>query len=222
MIMPRTVLVAIFCLLLTAFGAVPATAGDCAQCHGSFRDAVMRPQVPPIRIGDQGQTDTITLGGLFQAHGHPCCGTSISFRAIQLGLERLYGDQLPARDDLVILTQAPLPGFLDTIYRVMRGPKPGKASKPLAGMKPSWANFTFTLLRKSTGTMVTVKAKTASLPKDFFALKARLKNNKLNKKEKRVLHDYVKDTILIFLKEPADKLYDCSPVRKVMAWGLAD
>lgn len=220
--MPKTIFVAIFCLLITAYGAVPAAAGNCEQCHSSFDDAFMRPQVSPIRLTDQGQTDTITLGGLFQAHGHPCCGTSISFRAIQVGLERLYGDKLPAREDLLILSQAPMPGVLDTLDRVMRGSNPGKASKPLPGMKPAWANFTFTLLSKSTGSMVTVKAKTASLPKDFFALKVRLKNNKLNEKEKKVLHDYVKDTIHMFLTEPADKLYECSPVRKVMAWGMAD
>lgn len=220
--MLRTMFVAIFCLLITAYGAIPVTAGNCDQCHSSFHAAVMRPEVPPIRLTDQGQPDTITLGELFRAHGHPCCGTSITFRAIQVGLERLYGGKMPAREDLVILTQAPMPGVLNTLDRIMQGPQPAKASTPLPGMKPSWANFTFTLLSKSTGSMVTVKAKTASLPKDFFALKVRLKNNKLNEKEKKVLHDYVKDTIIMFLTEPAAKLYDCSPVRKVMAWGMTD
>ena len=117
----KTVLL-LFVMVLSAAWVPNSYAGDCQKCHASFDSSYMQPALPAVRVQVAGRTDEINLAALYGEHGHPCVGTGVAFRAIQIGIRELYGDTVPQRDDLLIFSRMAGPGVLDAIDRIMQGP----------------------------------------------------------------------------------------------------
>ncbi|ABA87413.1 cytochrome c, 1 heme-binding site [Syntrophotalea carbinolica DSM 2380] len=207
-------------LCLCAVWLPAAHAGECQKCHASFGTGYMQPKVPAVRVQAAGRTDVITLAGLYGEHGHPCVGTGIAFRAIQIGMRTLYGDTVPQRDDLLVFSQMPGPGVLDAVDRIMQGPEPSAKTVAPAGMRLARENFVFTLMSKASGERVIVKFKPEVLSEDFFPLKARMKKQGLSPEQWQVLHGYIRQAVTAVIREPDARLFDVTRVASQVLWGM--
>ena len=86
-------------------------------------------------------------------------------------------------------------------------------------MKLARDNFVFTLMRQSTGEMVTVQLKPEVLPEDFFPLKARMKKQGLSAEQWQVLHGYIQKAVGVVIRESDERLFDISTVAPQVRWG---
>jgi hypothetical protein len=215
----KTVIVSLV-LLLRAVWLPAAHAGDCQKCHASFGSGYMQPKVPAVRVQAAGRTDVITLADLYGEHGHPCVGTGIAFRAVQVGMRTLYGDTVPQRDDLLIFSRIAGPGVLDAVDRIMQGPEPPAKTAAPKGVRLARENFVFTLMSKATGEMVIVSFKPEVLSKDFFPLKARMKKQGLSPEQWKVLHGYIREAVTAVIREPDTRLFDVTRVAPQVLWGM--
>jgi formylmethanofuran dehydrogenase subunit E len=207
-------------LLVGAVWMPAAHAGDCQKCHASFDDRYMRPAVPAIQLQGADHADVVSLAELYGEHGHPCVGTGIAFRAVQIGIRSLYGETVPKRHDLLIFSRIAGPGVLDAIDRIMQGPEPDAKTAAPAGMLLARENFVFTLMRKSTGEMVIVRFKPEVLSENFFPLKARMKKQGLNPEQWQVLHGYIRQAVTAVIGEPDARLFDVTRVAPQAMWGM--
>lgn len=205
-------------ILLSTVSMPDAYAGECQKCHASFGSSYMQPKVPAVRVQAAGRTDVITLADLYAEHGHPCVGTGIAFRAVQIGMHKLYGDTVPQRDDLLIFSQMPGPGVLDAVDRIIQGPESTAKTVAPAGMQLARDNFVFTLMRQSTGQMVTVRLKPEVLAKDFFPLKARMKKQQLSPEQWQVLHAYIRQAVGVVIRDSDEQLFDVTTVAPQVMW----
>ncbi|MCK4488311.1 MAG: hypothetical protein KAU38_16320 [Desulfobacterales bacterium] len=211
-------------LLLLIILAVPffrssVFAHGCVKCHVKEGVKVEVPSILPLTLLVDGKERTITLSDAYRFHGHACAGVTIAFRAIQHGINILYGSEIPEQIDLLVFSRIAGRGPLDLIDLLMKGDKVSKRTWPPVGMKLSRDKFLFTVMRKSTCEAVNVKLKPELFPRDFFNLKKKEKEKSLTSKEWDTLHTYMKDMILTFPTMPAKELFGSPQRYKVIVWG---
>jgi hypothetical protein len=106
------------------------------------------------------------------------------------------------------------------IDRIMQGPVPATKTAVPDGMKLARENFVFSLLRISTGDMVTVGLKPEILPRDFFPLKSRMKTRDLSPDQWQVLHGYIRQAVGVVSREPDEKLFEVTRISPQVVWGM--
>ena len=217
--MCRTLPILLMIFAILAYCAPPISAHNCAKCHIENDVTVKIPATAPIKLVVDNSEKEITLADAFKFHGHECPGTATAFRAVQYGIELLYGDRAPSRDDLLIFSKHPSRGVLDLIDYVMKGDDALKRTWPLDGMKKSREGFAFTIVRKSACLAVDVKLKPELWPADFFKLKRKQKKKGLTEKEWEKLHEYMKNILLTFPVKSAKKLFGTPTPYKTLIWG---
>ena len=206
--------IALFFLMQTSalFGS------ECNTCHAAKGVRESTPDIPPIKINVNGINRSITLSDAFKFHGHSCPGVTTTFRALQYGMQILYGDEIPKREDLLIFSRTPTAGSLDLLDLVMIGEKRGKKTSPPEGMKSSRENFFYTLYRKSTGTAVDIHLKPEHFPKDFFEYKKIQSARALTPEEWDILHGYMKTIILTFPTKSFETLFGKPKPYRAVLW----
>ncbi len=187
------------------------------------------PDIPPIKVMEDGREVVITLADAFEYHDHPCPGVCVGFRALTHAIELLWGETIPERDDLVVFSRGPMSGVLDIFNLATYGDLKAKAdavtqatSGPSIpkGMTAGRDKFRFTIIRKSTGDAVDIELKKDLFPKDFFSLKKKIKSEKASDAEKEQMDAYKREMVRTFPAMPVTELFE-KPVRyQVIMWGI--
>jgi formylmethanofuran dehydrogenase subunit E len=187
------------------------------------------PDIPPIKVMEDGKEVVITLADAFEYHDHPCPGVCVGFRALTYAIELLWGEPIPERGDLIVFSRGPMHGVVDIFTLVTYGDLKVKADAVTQatpgpsipkGMTAGRDKFWFTIIRKSTGDAVDIKLKGDSFPKDFFSLRKKIKNEKASDEEKKQMDAYKREMVKSFPTLPVAKLFE-KPVRyQVIMWGI--
>ncbi|HDI78675.1 MAG TPA: hypothetical protein ENF54_03445 [Desulfobacteraceae bacterium] len=194
-------------------------AHGCNKCHKKEGVKVEVPAIPPINLMVDGKKRAVTLADAFKFHGHACPGLTIAFRALQYGINLLYGSEIPEQSDLLIFSRMARCGPKDMLDFLMKGNRPSKRTWPPVGMKGSRRDWVFVIMRKSTCEAVTIRLKPERFPKDFFKLKKRQKEKTITPKEWEKLHTYMKDIILTYPTMPAEELFGKPRKYRFLCWG---
>lgn len=193
--------------------------GGCIKCHQENSVVVKPPQVRPIILMIDGEKKAISLMDAYAFHGHECPGMTVAYLAVQYGLERLYGDEVPVRDDLMISSRIPARGPMDLIDLIMKGDKQSSRTWPPVGMKKSRNNFSFCVFRKSSCEAVDVRLKPEWFPEEFFKLKKKQKAKTITPEEWERLHGYMADIITGFPEKSKTELFGDPRPHKIVWWG---
>lgn len=208
-------------IVLAAVCVIPAVvlAGNCLECHQKHGVTIKMPHVPPIKIMVDGKEQDITLGRVFQFHGDECPGAIIAYRGVQYGINLLYRNEIPERDDLLVISRTPAGGAKDCIDFLMKGDKPSEKALPPIGMEKSRDGFVFTVMRKSTCETVEVRLNKALFPIDFFPLKKKEQEKTITEDEWKRFHAHMKGMILGFSAKPAEEMFGRPEPYKTIIWG---
>ncbi|RLE49487.1 MAG: hypothetical protein DRJ31_04765 [Candidatus Methanomethylicota archaeon] len=161
-------------------------------------------ELKPIVVSDAGTEVEITIYDVANYHASRvnkkpqiCVCLACAFRATQLGISKIWGEEIPARDDLIIISRLPTPGSRDC-FQYVTGTGPNIETKTKGEFKivlPDGTevtdmsnknlkklskditldNFKFTICRKSTGECFEVVVKEGVFPEDFFELRKKVK-----------------------------------------------
>ncbi|RLF72331.1 MAG: hypothetical protein DRN55_06335, partial [Thermoplasmata archaeon] len=150
----------------------------------------------------QGKTDeeiNVIIEEEFDGADGKCPCTSCAFRAVLLGISMVWGDEIPKRDDIKIISNLSTPGSCQCFqYITGTGPKIEPApktegefhiilpngtkimNKSVRNLKKYGANtdtdnYRFNISRKSTGEYFVVDVKDEVFPDDFFDLRRKVK-----------------------------------------------
>mgnify|MGYP000098597048 CR=1 FL=1 len=197
-------------------------AGDCLECHQKNGVTIVVPEIPPLRIMAGTTVYEFTLEQAFAFHGHECPGLTTAFLALGHGLKRLFGEEIPRRDDILIISRSPAGGIKDLIDLLMKGDNPALKTWAPDGMLNDQSRFHFTLMRKSTSELLDIRLNPGLLPEDFTRLKQKQKKQQSSREEDERLHGYIKSMILDFPRKSDSELFGNPQPRKVMLWGDVD
>jgi len=185
----------------------------------------------PIVIDDGGTEVEITIEDVGNYHGGICVCGGCAFRAAQLGISEIWGEEIPARDDLRIISKLPTPGSRDCFqYVTGTGPEietktkgeykiilpdgtevTNMTNKNLKKVSKSNTpdNFRFEICRKSSGECVEVVVKEGVFPDDYFELRKKVKYGENATSEERALFKSEwEDTRDTFLTSPDWELFE--------------
>jgi len=190
-------------------------------------------ELEPISIYDGDTLLEITIDDITEYHGGICVCGGCAFRASQLGISEIWGEEIPARDDIRIISRLPTPGSRDCFqYVTGTGPEietktkgeyeiilpdgteitnmSNKNLKEVSkGNTPD--NFRFDVCRKSTGECFEVVVKEGVFPGDFFELRKKVKfgiPETATSEEKALFKSGWEDTRVKFLTSPDYELFE--------------
>lgn len=194
-----------FILTLMAFAASPA-----------------KFNLTPIILEDAGEKVEISIDDIGKYHGHLCPCSGMAFRAAKFSISELWGDEIPKREDLKIISHLPTVGSADC-FSYLTGTGPAvphqvegefdlilpdgtevtdfspKNLKPIS-KDMNIDNWNFVIVRKSTGERFEVQLKKDIFPKRFFKLRKMVKFTKTvtdeEKKEFKSLWNKILDAAL--------------------------
>ncbi|MBA7530889.1 hypothetical protein ES705_23100 [subsurface metagenome] len=190
-------------------------------------------ELEPISIYDGDTLLEITIDDITEYHGGICVCGGCAFRASQLGISEIWGGEIPARDDIRIVSRLPTPGSRDC-FQYVTGTGPGMETKTRGeyeiilpdgteitnmsnknlkevskGNTPD--NFRFDVCRKSTGECFAVVVKEGVFPGDFFELREKVKfgiPETATSEEKALFKSGWEDTREKFLTSPDYELFE--------------
>lgn len=185
-----------------------------------------------IVISDAGTEVEITIEDVGNYHGGICVCGGCAFRATQLGILEIWGDEIPARDDLRIISKLPTPGSRDCFWYVT-GTGTGIETKAKGEYKiilldgtevtnmsnnnlkklskdNTLDNYRFDVCRKSTDECFEVVLKEGVFPEDFFELRKKVKFDAKNAtdEEKALFKSEWEETRDKFLTSPDWELFE--------------
>jgi len=176
---------------------VLSTAVISADAHVSGAEPLPEFELEPIFVYDGDTHLVISIDNIGEYHGGICVCGGCAFRAAQLGLSEIWGDEIPARDDLRIISKLPTPGSRDC-FQYVTGTGPEIETKTKGEYKiilpdgtevtnmteknlkkvskdNTLDNFRFDICRKSTGECFEVVVKEGVFPDDYFELRKKVK-----------------------------------------------
>ena len=154
-------------------------------------------ELTPVVIND-GETEIeITIEEVGKYHGDICVCGSCAFRATQLGISQIWGDEIPARDDIRIISRLPTPGSRDCFqyitgtgqgletntkgeYKMILPDGTVVTNMTKKNLKKLSKNvgidyFKFDVCRISTGECFEVAVKEQAFPDGYFELRKKVK-----------------------------------------------
>ncbi|MCK4303459.1 MAG: hypothetical protein KAY24_04410 [Candidatus Eisenbacteria sp.] len=160
-----------------------STAHQGPQLQQDVKGAQSR--LAPIVILDQGKELRLTIEDVAKYHGDMCACSVAGFRGLQLAISELWDSEVPDREDFRIVSSWPGKGNQDAFEFVTRAKTRDDFTLDLRRqtdvMNVSIDDFTFRIIRKSTGASVRIRIRTAVLPEvpgGFFALRKKVKFEK--------------------------------------------
>lgn len=210
-------------VVLVVFAISIATTAWCSDPSDTppqqKQQTVQKPSLPPIVINIDGQNHTISLQQAFAFHGHACPAMTTAYRALQHGIKALYGDAVPSRQDLLIISLTPAGGAKDLLDLLMKGNDVNIKTWAPAGMVNDLDGFKITIIKKSSSEAVDIKINPANFPVDYFQLKEKAHNNTISTEEKGRLNGYLKKILIGSATTPADTLFGAAKPYKLILWG---
>jgi formylmethanofuran dehydrogenase subunit E len=174
----------------------------------------------PIEVLEEGHVLKISLEEVKKYHGHICPNVLSAYRATQLAISELWGDETPKREDFRIISANPGDCPKDVFEFITRAVTRGdfllevpKEHSDVSGLLKhhppiSPDCFRFTFIRKSNSDSVTIQVRKEVFPKDFHKL---LKKAKIDKtatpEEGKLLKQAGQDLVKRLMKLPLDKAF---------------
>ncbi len=208
------VLLAAACLL-----PVAVMADNCMECHHKQGVKAKELSARPIITKVDGKERIITLDRVFKYHGDQCPGAIIAYRAAQYGIELLFPNEIPERNDLLIVSRTPAGGVRDCIDFLMKGDNPLQKTAVPLGMEKARDGFVFAITRKSTCETVEVQLDQALFPEDFFSLKKKVQEKTITRDQWKRFHGHMKNMVLGFSSKPAEEMFGKPRPYKTITWG---
>jgi len=162
-----------------------------------------------------------------------CTCVAASFRAALLGIKNVWGEEIPKRDDIRIISNLPTPGSCQC-FQYITGNAPNvkamckgefhiilpngtevknmsvKNLKKIA-MNINASYYCFTICRKSTGECFTANVKDDVFPEDYFVLRKKVKYGVPEKASKEEIDEFRKKWENVrnkFLTQPDYELFE--------------
>jgi len=187
----KTVVVVSLILLTVSMAAISVDA------HMPGAKPLPEYDIAPISVYDGDTLVEISIEDVGKYHGGICICGACAFRASQLGISEIWGEEIPARDDIKIISRLPTPGSKDC-FRYITGTGAGIETKTEGEYKiilpdgtevtdmsqsnlkkmskgNSRDNFRFDICRKSTGDCYEVAVKEGVFPGGYFELRKKVK-----------------------------------------------
>ncbi len=190
-------------------------------------------ELEPISIYDGDTLIDISIDDIGDYHGEICVCGGCAFRATQLGISKILGEEIPARDDIKIVSRLPTPGSRDC-FQYITGTGPGIETKTKGEYKVilpdgtavvnlsnkdlkkvsndnTLDNFRFDVCRKSTGECFKVVLKLGVFSEDYFELRKKVKFDipeNATSEEKALFKSEWEDTRDKFLTSPDWVLFE--------------
>jgi len=210
-------------LILTISVVIISTAAgwsaEYADSNQQKSHTVQTPPLNPLEININGQNQAITLQQAFAFHGHTCPAMTTAYRALQHGIQALYGDTVPSRQDLLVISLTPAGGAKDLLDLLMKGNDVNSKTWAPPGMVNDLDGFKIMIIKKSSSEAVDVKINPANFPADYFQLKEKARNNTITTEEKGRLNNYLKKILIGSATTPADLLFGAAKPYKLIFWG---
>ena len=185
--------VAIVALVLMAL----STAVISVDAHMPGAKPLPEFELVPISVYDGDTLIEISIDDIGEYHGGICICGGCAFRATQLGISEIWGEERPARDDIKIVSRLPTPGSRDC-FQYVTGTGQGIETKTKGEYKiilpdgteitnmskknlkktskgNTLDNFRFDICRKSTGECFEIAVKEGVFPDDYFELRKKVK-----------------------------------------------
>lgn len=160
-------------------------------------------KLKPIVLNDNEKKIKITIEDVAKYHGDKCPCTCCAFRAVLLGIQKLWGKEIPDRDDIKIISRLPSSGSIQCFEYIVGT---GGEFVLLRRKKRKTAghigidNWNFVIVRKSTGDKFEVQVKDNVHPQGFFNLRKKVKIEKSATKEEldefRTMWEETRDAFL--------------------------
>ncbi|MCK4476144.1 MAG: hypothetical protein KAU16_05400 [Methanophagales archaeon] len=221
--------VAIVALVLLAL----STAVISVDAHMPGARAPPEFELEPVVIIDDGTEIEITIDDIGEYHGAICVCGACAFRASQLGILEIWGEEIPARDDIRIISRLPTLGSMHCFqYVTGTGPKIETKTKgeykiilpdgtKITNMSKknlkkvskgnTLDNFRFDVCQNSTGECFKVVVKEGVYPENFFELRKKMKfgiPENATSEEKALFKSGWEDTRDKFLTSPNWELFE--------------
>lgn len=199
-------------LSLTVQAGMILIVGFLILCPGVFAHMPGASDAPDVDLGplvllENGEAVDISIDDVADYHGlmtnsepDACICCICMFRVAKAGLGELFGDEIPERSDIGIVSYLPSPGSVHTAMLITgTGPKldcdnPGQlqvlnpngteiddlsnANLKSASAQRSMDNYHFIFTRLSTGESVEISVSDEMFPEDFFDLRKKVKVEK--------------------------------------------
>ncbi len=198
---------------------VVTLADNCMECHHKQGVKARELSARPIRTIVDGKERIITLDRVFKYHGDRCPGAIIAYRAAQYGIDLLFPNEVPERNDLLIVSRTPAGGVRDFLDFLMKGDNPPQKTPVPVGMEKARDGFAFTITRKSTCETVDLQLDQTLFPADFFSLKKQVQEKTITRDQWKRFHGHIKNMVLGFSARPAEEMFGRPRPYKTMTWG---
>lgn len=220
--------VAIVALVLLAL----STAVVSVDAHMPGAKAPPEFELEPIVISDAGTEVEITIEDLWEYHEGTCICMAFTYRATLLGISEIWGEEIPARDDIRIISSLPTPGSRDAL-QYLTGTAPGVEAETRGEYKiilpdgtevtnmtkeylkklskeRSIDNYRVVIHRISTDESFDVALKEGIFPEGFFELRKKVKFDPKNAtdEEKALFNSQWEETRDKFLTSPDWELFE--------------
>jgi len=223
----KTVVVVSLILLTVSMAAISVDA------HMPGAKPLPEYDLAPIPVYDGDTLVEISVEDVGEYHGDICVCAACAFRATQLGISEIWGEEIPARDDIRIISRLPTPGSRDC-FLYITGTGPGIETKTKGEYKiilPDGTEVTdmskpnlkkiskdngldncrFDICRKSTGDCYEVAVKEGVFPEGYFELRKKVKFSipaEATAAEKKTFKSEWADTRDKFLLQPDQELFE--------------
>ncbi len=193
-------------------GGRGAGRGACAGKQAEGR-AVGSDSILVKGSGSGGDVLELSLEGAAKYRGKMSTCSIIAFRAVKAALEVLWEGDVPAREDVRIISRHGCGGSRDVFEyvarAVTRGGEDFKIDVPEGRRKNerSVDDFTFTFIRKDNGNGVTVKINDSIFPENFFEMRERAKATDARSGEKEAFRDAKEIVTLLAKNLPPERLF---------------
>ena len=200
-----------------------------AYAHVDMGEDYEVPDIPPIKVMDNGKEVVITLADAFEYHGSPCPGVCAAFRVMTYAFDLLWGDTIPERDDIIVFSRGPMRGVVDVFTLARYGKlefevdgvsKATSAAHIPKDMTPGRDKFWFTIIRKSTGKTVDVKISEKLIPEDFFDLRKKIEAEQATEEEDERFDSCRRDLVHKIPAMAQDELFEKTVQYQVIMWGV--
>ncbi len=175
---------------------------------------------PTISIYDGEDLLEIAIEDILNYHGDLCPNAVTAFRATQLAISELWGDEIPKRGDFRIISANPGPCPTDIFEFITRALSRGEFMYEL----PEWHTavegipqhhapisadcFRFTFVRKSTNEAVTIQVREDVFPEGFFKLFKKVKfDQSATPEEKKAFGNATKKWAATVKQWPLEKIF---------------
>jgi len=172
-------------------------------------------ELAPISIYDEKNLLEISIEDIGKFHGDICPCVVVAFRATQLAISQIWGEEIPRREDFEIISAHPGQGSQDVFEFICRAKTRGAfiLALPRGTDKENLTmeNWVFTFIRKSTNERVKVRVKKEMFPggaTEFFDLRKKVEFKRTATTEKKeTFASAMQKLTKLFISLPVNKLF---------------